>query len=80
MSIISARDPPVGEAHAPCKDNWEFEALVGRLGQAPIRCAFSMLIWNFSLDEFGQQRERFLPAEIARLDGDGRGQPFLGDV
>jgi len=40
----------------------------------------SLLIWDFSLDEFRQQRQRFLPAKIARLDGNCRGHYFLLEV
>jgi hypothetical protein len=40
----------------------------------------SHLIWDFSLDEFRQQRQRFLPAEIARLDGKCGGYSFLRDI
>ena len=40
----------------------------------------SGLIRNFSLDEFRQQRQRFLPAEITSLDRNGCRYPFLGDV
>jgi hypothetical protein len=40
----------------------------------------SHLIWDFGLDEFRQQRQRFLPAEVARLDGNGGGHSFLRDV
>ena len=40
----------------------------------------SWLIRNFSLDEFRQQRQRFLPTEIASLDRNGCGDPFLRDV
>ena len=39
-----------------------------------------MLIWDFSLDEFREQRQRFLPAKIARLDRNCRGHSFLRDV
>jgi hypothetical protein len=35
---------------------------------------------NFSLDKFRQQRQRFLPAEVASLRWYGRGHPFLRDV
>ncbi len=38
------------------------------------------LIGYFRLDQFGQQRQRFLPAQIARLGGNGRGDAFLRDV
>src|SRR5881397_707095 len=40
----------------------------------------SHLIRNFSLDEFCQQCQRFLPAEIASLGRNGCGYPFLRDV
>ena len=38
------------------------------------------LVWNLSLDKFNQQDKRFLPAEIARLGGNGSGHAFLHDV
>src|SRR6059036_4004503 len=54
------------------------------IGSTPIGCAnkrlSSRLIWNFSFDEFRQQRQRFLPAEIASLGRNGCGYPFLRDV
>ena len=40
----------------------------------------SWLVGNFRLDKFRQQRQRFLPAEIASLGWYGRGHPFLRDV
>jgi hypothetical protein len=42
--------------------------------------AVSWLIRNFSLDKFRQQRQRFLPTEVASLRWYGRRQPFLRDV
>src|SRR5688572_20036950 len=41
---------------------------------------FSRLIGDFSLHEFCQQRQRFLPAEVARLGGNGRGDSLLRNV
>jgi hypothetical protein len=38
------------------------------------------LIWDFSLDEFRQERQRFLPAEITRLDGNSCRHSLLRDV
>jgi hypothetical protein len=40
----------------------------------------SWLVGNFSLDKSRQQRQRFLPTEVAGLRGDGRGHAFLRDV
>ncbi len=40
----------------------------------------SGLVGNFSLDKFRQQRQRFLPAEIASLHWYGRGESSLRDV
>jgi hypothetical protein len=40
----------------------------------------SWLVGNFSLDKFRQQRQRFLPAEVASLRWYGCGHPFLRDV
>ena len=37
-------------------------------------------IWNFGFDEFGQEDERFLPAEVAGFGGDDVGNAFLDDV
>ena len=42
--------------------------------------ALSRLVGNFSLDKFRQQRQPFLPAEIASLRWYGCGHPFLRDV
>src|SRR6266571_3524623 len=40
----------------------------------------SRFIWYLSLDQLGQQRQRFLPAQIASLARDRGGDSFLGDV
>src|SRR6266567_8608212 len=39
----------------------------------------SRLIWNFCLDKFRQQNERFLPAEIASLGSNNRSHALLHD-
>src|SRR5438477_12747459 len=44
------------------------------------RRTVSGLIRNFSLDEFRQQRQRFLPAEITSFGRNGCRYPFLRDV
>ena len=54
-------------------------------GRAPAcissgRLHVSWLIRNLGLDEFRQQGERLLPAEIARLGRNDIGNPFLRDV
>ena len=41
---------------------------------------FHGLIGNFCFDKFRQQGQRFLPAEIASLDRNRCGYPFLRDV
>src|SRR5439155_12665935 len=40
----------------------------------------SRLIRDFSLDEFRQEHQRFLPAKITSLGGDDGRHAFLGDV
>src|SRR5437588_10898005 len=40
----------------------------------------SWLIRDFSLDEFRQEHQRFLPAKITSLGGDDCRHAFLGDV
>jgi hypothetical protein len=40
----------------------------------------SWLVGNFGLDKVRQQRQRFLPAEVASLSWYGRRHPFLRDV
>jgi len=40
----------------------------------------SWLIRNLGLDEFGQQCQRLLPAEITRLSRNDRRHAFLNDV
>ena len=42
--------------------------------------SFSVRLGDFWLDQLGQQGQRFLPAEITRLDGDGCRDSFLRDV
>src|SRR3954469_16227000 len=39
----------------------------------------SRLIGNFGFDQFREENERFLPAEITRFGGNGRGDSFLND-
>ncbi len=39
-----------------------------------------LLIGNFRLDKFRQQRQRFLPTEVASFRGYGRGHSFLRDI
>ena len=38
------------------------------------------LSWDFCFDELGQQRQGFLPTQVARLGRNGRGYSFLRDV
>jgi len=39
-----------------------------------------MLIWNLGLDQFRQERKRFLPPEVASLGWDDIRHAFLHDV
>lgn len=38
------------------------------------------LIGDFGFDEFAEEDQRFLPAEVAGFGGDHGGDPFLGDA
>ncbi len=40
----------------------------------------SWLVGNFRLDKFRQQRQRFLPAQVASLRRDNVGDAFLYDA
>lgn len=59
------------------------QAAAGNAGR-PVRFLFApfrtVLLGNLSLDELGQQNERFLPAQIASLGRYDRGNSFLHDA